>query len=134
AQACARIESGGMMIEEARALLDDLVSRSDEYEISFNEAVRSESAFIRSRYPDEWRGGAPVAAEPSAEEKKRGTSTSAKLIEIGLRTELFHDERHDAYAVVEDNGVRRILRVRSSSFRNWLAHSYYREISAARSD
>jgi hypothetical protein len=135
AQACARIVSEGKTIEQARAILGDIVDLCEEYEIPFGEAIRSESAFIRSRYPDEWRGdyqarpgdssrGSSPDSSPHGGDKK---SANAKLLEIGLRAELFHDERCDAYAAVEDKGVRRILRVRSGSFRTWLAHSYYRE-------
>lgn len=49
------------------------------------------------------------------------------LINIALRPELFHDERSDAYGAITEDGVRRILRVRSKAFRAWLAGQYFDE-------
>jgi hypothetical protein len=57
----------------------------------------------------------------------RGPSATDKLIEIVLRSELFHDDRKDTYAVSDDGRVRRILRVRGRELRRTLAHAYYVE-------
>lgn len=57
----------------------------------------------------------------------RGPSAGDKLIEIALRCELFHDDRRDTYAVFEESGVRRTLRLRSREFRRHLVHTFYRE-------
>jgi hypothetical protein len=82
-----------------------------------------------ARAGEETLEGDSTSAKP--EEKKGSASAGARLTEIGLRAELFHDERRDAYAAVLENDVRRIVRVKSKSFRDWLAYSYYGETGKA---
>ncbi len=54
-----------------------------------------------------------------------------KLIAIGVRCDLFHDERNDAYAVADENGVRHTLRLRGKLFTIWLRNRYYVETGKA---
>ena len=75
------------------------------------------------------------AATPweGAEEIAPGRTGTERLIEIGFRADLFHDERRDAYAALDVSGIRWIVRVSSKSFRQRLAHIYYEETGRAAS-
>lgn len=76
-------------------------------------------------------------AKVSSENRSGGDKASTvaqRLIGIGERCELFHDERSDGYAVATDDGIQRILRLRSDGFRRWLRNRYYRETRRAVND
>lgn len=131
-ETCSRIAAEGKTAQQARTILEDVIDMASDYEIPREEALPSADYFMRITYPDEWRAedvevDTEVPPATAGETQTKAPSASERLIEIGLRAELFHDERQNAYAIVEDKGVRRILGVRSSPFRTWLAHSYYRE-------
>lgn len=77
--------------------------------------------------------GYPVPARTQADPADKGTqeqsaknTVAATLVHIGETAELFHDERRDAFVAIEiEGGGRRILRVRGTEFRRWLARQYY---------
>jgi hypothetical protein len=94
--------------------------------------------------PDRPRASAPTAqasadqpssADAAADDlsgETHGHMTVAQaLIAIGARSDLFHDERGDAYAVTMDKDVRRTLRLRGRDFRRWLCGCYYAETGRA---
>lgn len=69
------------------------------------------------------------STEEDTEEKQQEVPNKkvvAALIEIGLKTGLFHDENKDAYTVVNIDGVDKILCLRRSEFKHWLGHQYYK--------
>ena len=54
-------------------------------------------------------------------------STADKLVDIALRSELFHDERRETYAVLELGEIRQTRRIRSRDFARYLRHTYFKE-------
>lgn len=55
-------------------------------------------------------------------------STADRLIELARRRcVLVHDKQQEAYAVLEAAGVRRVYRIDTNSFRDFLSHAYYTE-------
>lgn len=65
--------------------------------------------------------------EPGWKEKhaRHGKSIAEKLIEIGEAAELFQDQHKEAYAAIEEKGVRKIIRLKGRDYRRWLARRLY---------
>ncbi len=87
-------------------------------------AIAALAVFLRSR-------GAQVHVDASFATKGQGggalpSRLADALIAIGTRAELFHDERNEPYAVVQNGVARRAVRVRGRDFRMWLRHELYR--------
>jgi hypothetical protein len=72
-----------------------------------------------------------LIAKRGAGEKEKRENTSDKLIAIGLNSDLFHDERNDAYGCVMHGKTRMTLRLRSRAFKRWVANRYWQEHKSA---
>ncbi len=65
--------------------------------------------------------------EPRKQRKARPPSVADRLIKIGKRAELFHDETMDGYGSISVNGHLETYPIRAKGFRQWLEHQYYME-------
>ncbi len=75
-----------------------------------------------------------TAANGRATRTRANGNAADALVAIGARTELFHDERREPYAVIgegADGARRRAVRVRGRDFRLWLRHEHYRATRGA---
>jgi hypothetical protein len=124
-------DSGGVAVERAisQSRIRDRVRfvRLGEFK-DVSELYLGDPDRFKERFQQALDAATPCVSSETVTATKAG---AASLIEIGLGAELFHDERRDAYSVVEVGGVRRILRVCSKDFRQFLAHVYYEETGKA---
>jgi hypothetical protein len=68
---------------------------------------------------------APEGAGRHEDDAEEGGSQATRLIRIASTADLFKDEKGDAHAAIDIEGHRETLPTRSTSFRRWLARSYY---------
>jgi hypothetical protein len=78
----------------------------------------------------EVRGIAVSIAKKPAGNSESPTVPQA-LVKIGQRAQLFHDERHAAYAAVIEEKGQRVMPIRGHDLRTWLSGAYYRETGKA---
>ena len=65
--------------------------------------------------------------------KREKKSQATLLVELAADAELFHDTKGDAYATFEVDGHQETWRVRSKSFKQWLARRYWQQYQGAAS-
>jgi len=72
------------------------------------------------------------AGYDGARDKGDKATTATVLIDIAEKNcDLFHDERHDGYAVLVHKGIRQTVKLRGREFRRWLAGTYYAKTKKA---
>lgn len=101
ATGCARIEEDEKSLADAREILTDLVELASNYGVPYNEAVAAVSAFIRSRYPEEWRKDGDVTATPGTgrEETQRNFSATGGFLLTRLSDLLNEPDEQVEYVV-----------------------------------
>jgi phage/plasmid primase-like uncharacterized protein len=58
--------------------------------------------------------------------KTKNKTATTLLIEITNKMELFHDDKKQAYAIIEQNKIRKIFAVNSDAFEDLLSYRYYK--------
>lgn len=86
---------------------------------SFLESVRGELRMSKGAVNDLLRERRAMLAEDATQ--------AQRLINLAQDAELFRTPNDQIFATVEVNGHRETWPVKSSGFRNWLKHRYYRE-------
>ena len=70
----------------------------------------------------------PEGVEPKPKASSDTESAASKLVALVRKHgDLIHDEEQNAYALIEIDGHRETLALRSKQFRQWIGHLFYRE-------
>src|SRR5207249_10972255 len=56
-------------------------------------------------------------------------SPAQEIVSLGREDKLFHDDRGEAYAAVTDKHAKRILKLSSANYRQWLVTKYFGQTS-----
>ena len=97
---CARIEEDRKTLPEAREILHDLLELASDHGVPYNEAAAAISAFIRARYPEEWRTDAPIPSNASPDEYPRDVNATGGFV-LTLLSDLLREPEEQVDYVVD---------------------------------